>query len=110
MLEMSNVQDKLRKLRIKWVEGTNWNQVTLFDAIAFLSTEVAEVLDLYLRTLPYDRNNPRSVTKADFGEELADVIFMACSVADILDIDLGEALEAKMNKMEKQRSGKCAST
>ncbi len=104
MLEMSNVQANLKKLRTKWVENSNWTQVTLFDAIAFLSTEVAEVLDLYLRTQPYERNNPQSVTKDDFGEELADVVIMACSVADILDIDLGEALEAKMNKIDRKYS------
>lgn len=84
---------------VDWVSrGKFVRPRTLRDAADFLVTEVGEVIEAVLRQEPsYVRNNDREV---DLGDELADVVIMAHRVARIAKIDLTEAIEAKLDKMD----------
>lgn len=87
---------------VDWVaRGKFIRPKSLRDAADFLVTEVGEVIEAVLRQEPgYVRNNDREV---DLGSELADVVIMAYRTARIAGVDLTEAIEAKLDKMDAQR-------
>ena len=64
-----------------------WVPPTLDEAILFLTSEVGEVCDAYLRDYSFERNNLDK--EVDIEEELADVLFMVyvCAITRGFDID-----------------------
>jgi NTP pyrophosphatase (non-canonical NTP hydrolase) len=105
---MKHYQTVVRNLTEKWTHKTpkQWAVPTLQDAVDFLVTEAVEVLQERLRLdAPYVRHRPAVATPATIGAELANVLFMAFVVANLLDIDLEEAFEDSLRRMEAFREG-----
>lgn len=75
--------------------GSRWPMPDVLDSWAFLVTEIGEIGDALLRLGyghggDYLRNHAR---ECDIRSELADAYLMLCTLASLLEIDLGEALE-----------------
>lgn len=90
----------------KWESAGQWTPPNLRDAIDFLSTEVAEVIDARLRLAAgtqYTRSHARVTTLNDIGDELADVIFMALVIYNILGMDAQACFLRKIARLDEQR-------
>ncbi len=82
----------------RWQESTSWQLPDLTDAIDFLVTEVAEVVDARLRQDPRYVRARRGVSSKII-EELADVVFMAYVTAIVLEEDLDAALYTTLDRL-----------
>jgi NTP pyrophosphatase (non-canonical NTP hydrolase) len=114
----SEQQHAVMALRAELAERA-WKTPTVFDSWAFVSTEMAELLeamglqaaivqlgDALLRAgygdQAYSRNHDR---EARIFDEMGDVMLMLCTLATRLDIDLDEALQHSIDKIRaKQKS------
>ena len=102
------IQRLVRDYYTEWqLHGGRWGMPTLPDCLDFMMTEVAEAIDLRLRTMPvYIRNNPSNRPQpSDIATEIFDAIMMGCIALDILGFDLMEVAEAKLEKMDRKRMG-----
>lgn len=93
--------DRLTKDIQEFCEERDWTQFhTPKDLAIGLSTESNELLELF-RFKDRDEQeellaNPKK--RADVEDELADVLFFTLRFAELYDIDLEAALEAKLEK------------
>lgn len=98
------IQIDLREVRKKWEGWGQWREPELGDAIGFLVTEAAEVMEAYLRTKDgYARNNPRDSDMHKIAIEAFDTIMMACMVLDALGESLSKVGYEKVLFMDDVR-------
>lgn len=87
--------NELRDLVVKFRDIRNWRQFhTPKNLVQALASEVGELNDLYL----WDR----SPSLFDVCEEMADILIYLLSLADVIEIDLFDAVLAKLNKNNKK--------
>jgi len=100
---MDDFQEQVAKFRARvepWFPTPD-----IRDTYIFLTTEVAELGDLLVRTMPngeYLRNSDDPVTKEQFKNELGDTLFMLATLATQMDVSLPEALAHVLEKIERR--------
>lgn len=89
----------LRDLMEQFVAERDWHQFHSPKNLAMsLSIEAAELME-HFQWLTNEQSQEISAdAKHDVGEELADVLCYAFSIANSLDIDIASAVHAKMEK------------
>lgn len=99
---MTTLEDLQRRYQ-KFVNKRNWNQFhTPKNLAEAISIEASELLEVFLW---HDNHDSQTVQrdpelKARVEEELADVVIYSIAIATQLDIDLVNAVEAKMDENE----------
>lgn len=96
---------QLRAMVRRFVDDRDWQQFHSPKNLSMaLSIEAAELMEHFQwltneksRTIRHDAERLQSVT-----EELADVVCYALALANELDVDLTEAMRAKMRKNEEK--------
>ncbi len=99
MSEIKELTAKITKIR----EDRDWKQFHNPKDIALsLSLEAAEVLEHFQWRNGAELEEYVKTHKDEIGEELADVFYWVLSMSDIIGIDIKEALEKKLIKIEKK--------
>lgn len=94
---------ELQKLVIAFRNARDWAQFhNPKDSAISLSLEAAEVLEHFQWKNPEEMQKHLQEKGAAVGEELADVLYWLLLMSHDFGIDLGEALEKKMEKNEKK--------
>lgn len=97
------IQDTVRLHRNRWIAQVGFKMPNIERAVAFMVTEAAEALDETLRLDPeFVRNNPRPLDVMALPLEIADTIIMACTVLDLLNLDLEKVVQMKLEIMDKK--------
>jgi len=65
-----------------------------------LGAEAGELLEIFQWLTPEESTNPDQATREHVGEELADILQYIIRLADLLEIDIGEALWGKLRANE----------
>lgn len=95
-----NQQDTLIELRNalrSFAEARDWQQFhTAKNLVMALSGEVGEVTEHFQWLTPEASMTLGDATRADVALELADVLLYLIRLADVLDIDLGDAARNKL--------------
>lgn len=95
-----NQQDTLIELRNalrSFAEARDWQQFhTAKNLVMALSGEVGEVTEHFQWLTPEASMTLDDGTRAEVALELADVLLYLIRLADVLDIDLGDAAQRKM--------------
>jgi dCTP diphosphatase len=95
-----NQQDTLIELRNalrSFAEARDWQQFhTAKNLVMALSGEVGEVTEHFQWLTPEASMTLDDGTRADVALELADVLLYLIRLADVLDIDLGDAARNKL--------------
>ena len=82
--------DKLQSAVVKFRDKRDWLQYhTPKNLAQALASEVGELNDLFL----WDRDPDPEMVK----EEMADILIYLLSMADVMGIDLAQAVKAKIN-------------
>ena len=90
-------------LLLKFRDERDWKQFHNPKDIALsLSLEAAEVLEHFQWRNGAELEEYVKTHKDEIGEELADVFYWVLSMSDIIGIDIKEALEKKLIKIEKK--------
>lgn len=101
---MTNIKDLQNRYR-EFVDERDWNQFhtpkNLAEAISIEANELLEVF-LWQDNLSSDDIQSHSELRSRAEEELADVIIYSLGLAEQLDIELIEAVEAKMDDNEQR--------
>lgn len=101
---MNKLQAKIKSCYIKWASDGKYQVPDLADCLDFMTTEVAEAIDIRLRIKGgYVRNNIEQVTYDDIAIEIFDAIMMGCIALDLLGKDLDEVANHKLNYMDVKR-------
>ena len=101
MAALDGLQDRYRE----FVAARDWNQFhTPKNLAEAISIEANELLEIFLWHDNHDAETIReeSELKARVEEELADVVIYSIAMASQLDIDLADAVEAKMDDNERR--------
>ncbi len=105
MTDSDTTIGQLRQLVNDFVEGRDWHQFHTPKNLAMsISIEAAELME-HFQWLELDESravadDPQKL--ADVGEELADVVCYALAMANVLGLDLSEAVRDKMAKNERK--------
>lgn len=67
-----------------------------------LAGEAGELLEIFQWLTPEQSANLDSATREHVGEELVDILQYVVRIADVLEINLGEAFEAKFERNEQR--------
>lgn len=97
--------DTLQKRYAEFVAERNWEQFhTPKNLAEAISIEANELLEIFLWHDNYDAETigEDSELKSRVEEELADVVIYSIAIATQLDIDLVDAVEAKMDDNERR--------
>lgn len=99
------LQERLRERRQRWIAAGQWMEPNLTDCLDFMVTEVAEAVDKRLRSGEgYVRNNTKPLaSRLEIGIEVFDAIMMGCIALDLLELDLEEVAEIKLQRMDEKR-------
>lgn len=105
MSDRTTTVEQLRAMVRRFVEDRDWRQFHAPKNLSMaLSIEAAELMEHFQwltvdesRKLRDDADRLHAVT-----EELADVVCYALALANELDVDLSEAMRAKMGKNEEK--------
>lgn len=106
MQKPDNSTHPLIHLVYKYMEKKGKVWPTPEDSILFLTTELAEAIELLLSQKNYVRNNPQNkemYSSQRFAEELGDIILMAIVSGMVCGVDPVTALEHKLSKGMKQK-------
>jgi len=88
---------ELRDALRRFAEARDWQQFhTAKNLVMALSGEVGEVTEHFQWLTPEASVMLDDATRADVALELADVLLYLIRLADVLDIDLGDAAQRKM--------------
>jgi len=101
MTVLDDLQDRYRE----FVAARDWNQFhTPKNLAEAISIEANELLEVFLWHDNYDAETIRedSELKSRVEEEVADVVIYSIAIATQLDIDLVDAVEAKMDDNERR--------
>ncbi len=99
MSEIKNVQYKIRDFR----DARDWMQFhNPKDMATALAIEASELQELFLWKTPAECSQVIERKKERVHEEIADIAVYLFELADILNIDLIEAIEAKLEKNKKK--------
>jgi NTP pyrophosphatase (non-canonical NTP hydrolase) len=91
-----NIQNLQRKLR-KFADKRDWNQFHSPKNLAMaLSVEAAELLEHFQWLTQEQSSSPESVDRVAVAEEIADIQIYLAMIAGKLDIDIEEAVDAKI--------------
>ena len=97
MSEIKNIQAKIREFR----DARDWMQFhNPKDMATALAIEASELQELFLWKSPAECTDIIVRKKERVHEEIADIAVYLFELADILKIDLVEAIEAKLLKNE----------
>lgn len=93
-----NIQELIRLHQQAWIKADKWRAPDLQDALCFLTEEVGEAMDAFMRLpgQPFFRHHPGTTTDEDVATELFDVIYMACTALDVIGADLMEVAQRKL--------------
>ena len=92
-MELQHLQEKVDQY-IKKFGVRYFNELT---NMAILTEEVGEVARIISRTFG-EQSSKQSDLELDLGDELADVLFVVCCLANQTGIDLDAAFEKNMRK------------
>ena len=93
MTSLTDLQSRLATFR----DERDWARFHDPKSLACaLGAEVGELLEVVQWLSPEDLKNLSSAQRRAIAEELADVILFAANLANSADIDLAEAVEAKL--------------
>jgi NTP pyrophosphatase (non-canonical NTP hydrolase) len=99
---MADSEVTLQQLREKmadFVREREWNQFHTPKNISMsIAIEAAELMEHFQWLTVEQSKNLDPGALADIGEELADIVIYALSMANFLDIDLSDTVLAKMAK------------
>jgi len=101
MSDTTTTVAELRKLIREFVAERNWEQFHTPKNLAMsISIEAAELMELFQWTDPAESARRAAVepSRTRLAEELADVLCYALSLANAADLDLSEAIRAKVQK------------
>ena len=101
MNALDSLQDRYRE----FVAARDWDQFhTPKNLAEAISIEANELLEVFLWHDNYDAETIRedSELKSRVEEEIADVVIYSIAIATQLDIDLVDAVEAKMDDNERR--------
>src|SRR4051812_16716478 len=91
-ISVKELQNKIIQFR----NDRNWQQFhKLKDLLIGLNIEAGELNELFLWK---DEKEIEAIDKSKIGDELADVFIFLAYVSEHFNIDLGEAVEMKINK------------
>src|SRR5437773_12213392 len=101
MVDATTSVGRLRELVRQFVHAREWERVHTPRALAMaISLEASELLELYLWDGLEARPEMSPQQRTTVGDELADVMIYGLSLANVLDIDLSEAIVSKLKKDE----------
>lgn len=83
----------------KWIKTTGVRYFDEMTNLGMLMEEVCEVSRIMTRTFG-EQSFKEGAPKPDLADELADVIFVACCIANQTGIDLSKALRDNLQKKE----------
>lgn len=97
---MSDIED-LQKRIVAFRDARDWKQFhNPKDVAISLVLEASELLEHFQWKSPDEVKKHLKDNKDDVSDELADVLYWVVLMAHDLDIDLSQALQAKMKKNE----------
>lgn len=92
-MQFKSLQSELRE----FAKERDWEQFHSPKNLAMaLSVEVAELLEIFQWMSEEDSKTLSKESNDSVAEEIADVQIYLARIADILDIDIGEAVEKKL--------------
>lgn len=92
---IASLQTRLRT----FARERDWEQFHTPKNLAIaLAVESSELVEIFQWLTPEQSAALSAQQKARAGEELADVLLYLCRLADVLNIDLGEATQAKLER------------
>jgi len=91
----------LRTAVRRFVRERDWERFHLPKDLAIaISVEASELLERFLWRDPAPAATLSSEDRSAIAEELADVVIYGVSLADVLEVDLSDAVLAKLKKDE----------
>lgn len=99
---MSEIKELTAKIR-KVADDRDWRQFhNQKDLALSLSLEAAELLEHFQWRNGAELEEYTKTHKEEIAEEIADVVYWALRMSDLLGVDIKEVLEKKMLKIEKK--------
>ena len=101
MVDATTSVGRLREHVRQFVHAREWERFhTPRDLAMAISIEASELLELFLWDGLEARPEMSPQRRTTVGDELADVMIYGLSLANVLDIDLSEAIVSKLKKDE----------
>ncbi len=101
MVDATTSVGRLREHVRQFVHARDWERFhTPKDLAMAISIEASELLELFLWDGLEASPQMSSEDRTAFGDELADVMIYGLSLANVLDIDLSDAILSKLKKDE----------
>jgi dCTP diphosphatase len=92
-VDVAGVQARIRE----FVAERDWERFhTPKNVAAALSVEAAELLEIFTWLTPEESSALQAREREHAAEEIADVLVYALRLADLLGVDIGEAVDAKL--------------
>lgn len=99
MSEIKDLSEKINKIR----DDRDWKQFhNPKDCALSLVLEANEVLEHFQWKNGAEMEEYAKTHKDEIGEELADTLYWVLQTSDIIDVDIKEALEKKLLKIEQK--------
>ncbi len=101
MVDGTTTIGALRARVRQFVRERDWERYHLPKDLAIaISIEASELLERFLWREPVPAANLSPEERSAIAEELADVVIYGLSLADVLEVDLSDAIRAKLKKDE----------
>ena len=101
MVDGTTTVGALRTAVRRFVRERDWERFHLPKDLAIaISVEASELLERFLWRDPAPAATLSSEDRSAIAEELADVVIYGVSLADVLEVDLSDAVLAKLKKDE----------
>jgi len=101
MVDGTTTVGALRTAVRRFVRERDWERFQLPKDLAIaISVEASELLERFLWRDPAPAATLSSEDRSAIAEELADVVIYGVSLADVLEVDLSDAVLAKLKKDE----------
>jgi len=101
MVDGTTTVGALRTAVRRFVRERDWERFHLPKDLAIaISIEASELLERFLWRDPAPAATLSSEDRSAIAEELADVVIYGVSLADVLEVDLSDAVLAKLKKDE----------
>lgn len=94
-----NPIEKIQELHRNFIRERNWEQFQTPKNLSMaISVEAAELLEVFLWMSEKQESSLTPEKKSAAADEMADILIYLTRLAEVLEIDLSEAAERKMQK------------